>query len=240
MALEKQIKWAKNNKKILIVGGVCFVIGLGIGMNNWISMNNEKDTIQKQYKTLETESNKLSVELKTSNDKIVNLEKKVADAKPWFDMSEEQKKAEETRLAEEKKVREAKEAEEKAIAEKTAQEQAAKEQAAKEAEEKKGYDTGITYDQLARTPDDFKGKKVKFSGEVIQVMEGQSETQIRFKVGGDYKKVIYAAIPKGLTSQRILENDKITIMGLSAGLLTYKSTMGGEITIPSVLVQKID
>ena len=29
-------------------------------------------------------------------------------------------------------------------------------------------------------------------------------------------------------------------MGLSAGLLTYTSTMGGEITIPSMLIQKID
>ncbi|MGD6828653.1 hypothetical protein [Bacillus pumilus] len=28
-----------------------------------------------------------------------------------------------------------------------------------EEEEKKGYETGITYDQLARTPEKYKGKK---------------------------------------------------------------------------------
>lgn len=44
--------------------------------------------------------------------------------------------------------------------------------AAKAAEEAQGYETGITYDQLARTPDDFKGKKVKFTGKVVQVIEG--------------------------------------------------------------------
>ena len=34
-----------------------------------------------------------------------------------------------------------------------------------------GYDTGITYEQLARTPNEYNGEKVKFSGKVIQVIE---------------------------------------------------------------------
>ena len=62
-----------------------------------------------------------------------------------------------------KKVAAEKEVEEQKAAEQKAAEEAA---AAKAAEEAKGYETGITYDQLARTPDDFKGKKVKFYGKV--------------------------------------------------------------------------
>ena len=71
-------------------------------------------------------------------------------------------------------------------------------------------------------------------------MEGDGEVQIRLAVGGDYDKIIYGVYDSGIVSSRVLEDDNITIMGLSAGLLTYTSTMGGEITIPSMLIQKID
>lgn len=40
-----------------------------------------------------------------------------------------------------------------------------------------GNDTGITYDQLARNPDDYLFEKVKFRGKVVQVMEGDGITQ---------------------------------------------------------------
>lgn len=134
------------------------------------------------------------------------------------------------------------------IKELEAEELKAKEEAKKEEEankkraeeEARGYDTGITYDQLARTPDDFIGKKVKFYGKVIQVMEGDDSTQIRMAVNDNYDTVVYAEYDSKTVTSRILEDDYITISGLSMGLLSYNSTMGGKITIPSVLVSKID
>lgn len=39
-----------------------------------------------------------------------------------------------------------------------------------EEQERIGYETGISYDQLARTPDDFINQKVKFTGKVLQVV----------------------------------------------------------------------
>ncbi len=71
-------------------------------------------------------------------------------------------------------------------------------------------------------------------------MEGDGETQIRLAVDGNYDNIIYGAYDSSIVSSRVLEDDYITIMGVSGGLLTYTSTMGGDITIPSVLVQKID
>lgn len=53
----------------------------------------------------------------------------------------------------------------------------------REKEEKAGYETGITYDQLARTPDEYIGDNIKFSGKVIQVMKGDGTTEIRFATG---------------------------------------------------------
>lgn len=129
---------------------------------------------------------------------------------------------------------------EKAAAEKAAAEKAAAEKAAKEEEERIGYETGITYDQLARTPDDFKGKKAKFTGKVLQVMEGQGETQLRIAVNGDYDKVLYIAYKSDILNSRVLEKDNVTVKGKSAGIYTYTSTMGGEISIPAMIVEKID
>ena len=114
------------------------------------------------------------------------------------------------------------------------------EEAAKAAEEAKGYETGITYDQLARTPDDYTGQKVKFYGKVLQVMEGDTETHIRLAVDDNYDTVLYAAYSSDLLSSRVLEDDYITIYGVSLGLYSYEATSGATITIPSVWVDQVD
>ena len=114
------------------------------------------------------------------------------------------------------------------------------EKAAKAAEEAKGYETGITYDQLARTPDDYEGSKVKFTGKVLQVIEGDDSVQLRLAVNSNYDNVLFLEYDKSIVSSRILEDDIITIYGVSVGTITYESTMGGNITIPAVLVKKID
>jgi hypothetical protein len=171
---------------------------------------------------------------------IQEQEIKLSQAKPWFKMElNEQKKIEEQN----EKVESERLAAEKQQAEKDRTEQekkAEEERLAKEQEEKKGYDTGITYSDLARNPKDHVGEKVKFKGEVIQVMEGDSEVQIRLAVNGDSNNVIYCVYDSSLVDSRVLEDDYITVMGLSSDVITYDSTMGGSITIPSMLVQKID
>ena len=148
-------------------------------------------------------------------------------------MKEEEQKQLEEKLAKEKAEKEA--------AEKKAKEEAeAKEKAEAEAKEKQGYETGITYDQLARTPDKYKGQKCKFRGEVIQVMEDDNYVSIRLAVGGG-SNVLYVVIPSSiLNNERILEDDYITVYGTSTGVITYTTVMGNELTIPSMLAAKLD
>ena len=71
-------------------------------------------------------------------------------------------------------------------------------------------------------------------------MEGDRSTQIRFAVNSDYDTILFAEIKSDITETRILEDDVITIYGSSAGLMTYESTMGGKISIPGMLVEKVD
>ncbi|KDA51009.1 hypothetical protein L963_1386 [Leuconostoc mesenteroides subsp. cremoris T26] len=97
------------------------------------------------------------------------------------------------------------------------------------------YKTGITYDQVARTPDDYEGKKMQFTGRVIQVMEDKSETQIRLAVDGNSDNIILVGFdPDILNGSRILEDDLVTVSGTSVGTVSYKSTMSGKITIPAM------
>lgn len=103
------------------------------------------------------------------------------------------------------------------------------------------YQPGASFDQLARTPDDYKGKKVSFTGNVIQVVEGDDETDLRVAIDGDIDNIILVGFnPEIMNGSRVLEDDKITFYGMSLGTTTYDSTAGGKITVPLVYAAKID
>lgn len=111
---------------------------------------------------------------------------------------------------------------------------------ANEQDDKIGYDTGITYDQLARTPDDYKGKKAKFTGKVVQVIDGDNETALRVAVDDNSKQMLFVTYKNNIIDKRILGEDHITVSGKSKGLYKYDSTMGGQISIPSMSAEKIE
>lgn len=103
------------------------------------------------------------------------------------------------------------------------------------------YKTGITFDQIARTPDDYEGKKIEFTGKVLQVMEDDDNTEIRLAVDGDYDNVILVDVDSDIMNgSRILEDDLVTISGVSDGTTTYESTSGANITIPAMTAKIIN
>lgn len=96
------------------------------------------------------------------------------------------------------------------------------------------YNTGITYDQIARTPDQFKKQKMSFTGRVIQVTE-DGDAELRIAVDGNYDNVIYVFVDKKLINKsRILEDDLVTVSGKSKGTISYESTGNGKITVPAM------
>lgn len=143
-------------------------------------------------------------------------------------------------------IAKAKKAEEDKIkAEKAAEEKAAKEEeeANKKAAEKFAarYDTGITFDNLARNPETYEGEKVKFYGKIIQVIKGDEHSQFRFAIDDNYDQILYIEISESqLSNNRLLEDDFITIKGTSYGEYTYSSAIGGEITVPAVVVDEFE
>lgn len=228
-------KFVKLRWKYILVAFIAWFIGLAAGpdgdqitlLNNEVAeVNGQLDTTQDTIKDLKKEN--------------AELKAKVKEAEPFFALSEAERKEKEAELkAKEEAAKAKKEAEEKAAADAKAKKEAEEKRLAEE-KEKKGYDTGITYDQLARTPDDYIGEKVKFNGKVVQVMEGDGTTQLRIAVNDDYDTILFAQFDSTIVKERVLEDDMITVMGLSSGLLTYESTMGGNISIPGMLVEKIE
>lgn len=102
------------------------------------------------------------------------------------------------------------------------------------------FNTGITYDQLSRTPDQYKNKKIKFTGEVAQAINQDGVTEIRLAVNGNYDNMILVDILNAdLNGSRVLEDDLVTFYGTSNGIAKYKSTSGAPIEIPSALAEKV-
>lgn len=102
----------------------------------------------------------------------------------------------------------------------------------------------IAYDELARNPDSYIGQRVKYTGEVIQVIEDGTTATYRINVTqGDYglwddTVLVYYRFSDG--QSRFLEDDIVTFYGMSGGLYTYESTMGASITVPLVYAEYID
>lgn len=188
-----------------------------------LQFSQELETLKKQNTTLVSEKDALNTQVESLSADF-NTYKESMSAYEGLALAEAQ----------------AKQIEAEAVAASKAAEEAIAAAAQKEAEEKAGYETGIKYDQLARTPDDYVDKKIKFKGKVIQVLEGDDQVQIRLAVNSNYDTILYGTYFKDIVSSRVLEDDVITVYGTSTGLLSYQSTMGGTVTIPSILIDKID
>lgn len=245
--LKEKVKTILNeNKKVVkvirnysICAIICFGIGVLCGDNqDEVKVANDKVdqlTLQLDDKIEETAS--LNKELRQTNVKVKELQTKVDEAKPWFDLKEEERKAEEQKLAEEKAKKEEEEriAKEQADAEAKAQKEA-EEQAKKEAEAHK-YETGLTWEQIAR--DGMVGTLGQFEGKIIQVMSGSGYTQYRVAIGGSYDNIMLVEVDDSIKSETLLEDDYVYFKGMSMGTTSYTTIMGAEMTIPAFVVDEI-
>lgn len=101
----------------------------------------------------------------------------------------------------------------------------------------------IEFDILARNPDNYEGQMFKFTGEVIQVMEGTGTVDVRLNVTAvtdeyfewvTYEDTIYVTLnfPEG--SDKILDYDIITVYGVCTGSYSYSSIFGAQVTLPRI------
>lgn len=95
----------------------------------------------------------------------------------------------------------------------------------------------IAYKDIARNPDNYKGTKAVFTGEVIQVQEGLFNSIVmRVNVTkGNYDiwdDTVYVNYTYSEGESKFLEDDIITMYGTLKGSKTYTTVLGSSVTIP--------
>lgn len=166
---------------------------------------------------------------------------------------EESIQAEESRLAEREAEQKRKEEEERLAKEKEEEERLAREKEEEERREQESIEaaekwqetldnprTDVTYDNLMRTPDDYFGEIVQFSGTVLQTITGDGIVQQRVALYNDYDKIVLIEYAEELPEVRLLDDDYITFTGMSFGTITYETVLGATLEIPSIFVERIN
>lgn len=102
----------------------------------------------------------------------------------------------------------------------------------------------ISYDSLSRTPDQYKGNYVKFSGYVVQVCSEATSpsyySSYRVATSGKYNNIVYVKVDNYGSGSRILEDDYITFYGTYNGLYSYKTVRGDTLTIPEITAKYVN
>lgn len=101
----------------------------------------------------------------------------------------------------------------------------------------------VSYDDVARNPDNYDGERVMFSGTVIQVSEDAldlfSTNSVDFRVETT-DGIWYVSYNRPDGESRILEGDYITCYGECDGVTTYISVLGGNVTVPKLIMKYHD
>lgn len=216
----------KKSIIVILLTACLFLSGCsGVSQEEYNSLLEENARLQEENGELsETGAQLLGTmsSLKEQFDTLTSdYEKLKEEAQPFLELSEAERQAEMARL-------------EKEEAERKAQEEAERLE-----EEAKGYETGITFEDISRSPDTYKGKKVKFTGTILQIIEGYVYNEARMSTNGKYDDVIYINYNTSIIDVRLLQNDEITVYGTFSGLYTYETIVGGSVTLPKINVDII-
>ncbi len=238
---------------IILCAAVVLTTGCsGVSQEEYNSLLEEKNELKKIGEQLLEENSRLQADNSMLQDENNELKSKydtlVSDTEDFRKLSEDEKaaelaKAEKDRIEAEEAKKQAREEADRLAAEREAQEEAERkaEEEARLAEEAKGYETGITFEQLSRNPNDYINKKVKFTGSILQIIEGDTGVNmIRLATDGRYDDIILAHYLTDIIDVRPLEDDEITIYGVFKGLMSYETVLGSSVTLPYILIDRIE
>ena len=102
----------------------------------------------------------------------------------------------------------------------------------------------VNYDQLARNSEEYSGKKVYIKGKVIQSIPCDGYTTYLIDITKDsygiWKDTVYVDYLESDSSERILEDDIVTIYGIGRGMQSYTTVTGVDKTIPYIVATIIE
>lgn len=91
------------------------------------------------------------------------------------------------------------------------------------------------YKDIARNPDDYKGKNIKITGDIIQVQEIGKSVTLRVATDDWYEEIYYCSYRyTGKEPCKLVEGDNLTFYGKCTGTEKYLTVLGSQMTIPSM------
>lgn len=217
----------------LLIG--CVVLGVGCGEEKVSKA--DYDTLQKSYNDTvkELERVRTSNSILESENNVLNS--KIENAKDYFELDPTEKELVDAKIKEVNEATETRKAEEKAKREEEEKAKKAAEEEAKRQAEAHKYETGLTWEQIAR--EGKVGALGKFEGKIIQVMNNGSWTSYRIAINGDYDQIMYVEDTLNRATETLLEDDYVYFKGMSEGTTTYTTVMGAKVTIPAFMIDEI-
>lgn len=112
-------------------------------------------------------------------------------------------------------------------------------------DEYKAQCSAISYNDIARNPNNYVGQKTNFKGNVIQVQENGKNVVLRINTKQDqygwWEDTIYVDYTrKDDNESRVLEDDIVTVYGEIKGIKNYIAVFGNQISIPHIKAEYID
>ncbi len=95
----------------------------------------------------------------------------------------------------------------------------------------------IPFKQLNKNAEKYDGKKIKVTGEVLEISEDDEGGHIRLDVNGNFGDTVYISYTG---SNNVVEGDTITVYGCVAGDYTYDSQAHYTITLPWIWAHYIE
>lgn len=93
----------------------------------------------------------------------------------------------------------------------------------------------VTYDDIARYPNNYQYQIIKINGRIMQIMYDFIQPGMDgYLLSTNYGDIVLCGAFTNTSEPRILENDFITLYGISAGLDTYITVNNVEETVPSM------
>lgn len=96
----------------------------------------------------------------------------------------------------------------------------------------------IKYEDIMRERNGLEDVKHTFYAEIQQYDEGENIAEGLIMRDGDIDRAYYFIIPN-LPDKRLMKDDVIDVYGTLHGLLTYETVMGGNKTVPVIIIDKV-
>ena len=103
--------------------------------------------------------------------------------------------------------------------------------------EEKDYEI-IKYEDIMRERDGLEDVKHTFYAEIQQYDESGDMAEGLIMRNGELDQAYYFIIPN-LPDKRLMKGDEIDVYGTLHGLLTYETVMGGNKTVPVIIIDKV-